>query len=386
MHCMKSVRRQRRLMGLKHVVLLAGAALSLAHGCAFAQTAYTASVLGDLSSEGGSNAYGINNAGVVVGDSVSGGIDLPVTWSGANPSALSLSALGTAYSGANAAAQGINNTGLVVGSSTDPNTKNPVPVAWVNGNPMLLSTLGLSLGSSTDGANAVNDAGVIVGAVTDNHQVQQAVEWGAPGAVATVLPSLGGDSQANAINNAGMVVGSSNGQAVYWQGGIVTALTPPSPPFASTATGINSSGVIVGMQVDNSGRGYATEWSGGTVTVLPTIAGDAAAAAINDQGVVVGSNIYFDHVHHLAAHAVIWDNGTEIDLNQFFSSAQLADGWFAEAALAINNDGLIVAQGYTSHGSAIFEFAPVPEPSTVLLLMAGAPGLLVGHLRRRRSA
>ena len=37
-------------------------------------------------------------------------------------------------------------------------------------------------------------------------------------------------------------------------------------------------------------------------------------------------------------------------------------------------------------GATIFEFAPVPEPSTVLLLMAGAPGLLVGHLRRRRSA
>ena len=59
-------------------------------------------------------------------------------------------------------------------------------------------------------------------------------------------------------------------------------------------------------------------------------------------------------------------------------------GWSLRVATAIDDAGDIVGQGKNPSGaSRAFLLTPVPEPSTIALLLGGAGGLLAYAWRRR---
>ncbi len=100
-------------------------------------------------------AYGINDAGQVVGESdglySSAYRSKAVIWNNGNPTAL-----GTP-DGQSSAARGINNAGQVVGTSSAPATCCGYATVWNGITPTYLSSVGWSHG------NAINNAGQVAG-------------------------------------------------------------------------------------------------------------------------------------------------------------------------------------------------------------------------------
>ena len=147
-------------------------------------------------------AYGINDKGVIVGDS--GGYPA-MEFAGSTATGTILN-FPNGYSNA---ANGINNSGVVVGDAYSVSADNYVAVEWKNGSPIVLP--GLGNGQST--AYGINDAGTVVGKSNWNGGViSTAAEW-SKGNVITLEGYGGKTSQANAINNAGLAVGFSTNPA-----------------------------------------------------------------------------------------------------------------------------------------------------------------------------
>ena len=159
-------------------------------------------------------------------------------------------------------AYGINNAGQVVGYSfTSDNSTHAT--LWNGGAPIDLGTLP---GGTSSFAHAINNGGQIVG-YTAGGGNPTATLWngGAPA-------NLGSTSSvANAINNAGQIVGQNNigggGNAALWNGGAVIGL----PPGHGTANGINNAGQVVGSSGASCCTGpQPTLWNGTTAVVLPS--------------------------------------------------------------------------------------------------------------------
>ncbi len=170
------------------------------------------------------------------------------------------------------------------------------------------------LGGGFSQANAINASGQMAGNSYDTENLGQGALWSRDGKLAYhgSLPGTGDLCFAFAIDAAGQLAGSSNATAsgnlrailVPAGGAMATlgSLTAPSAPaanqgdylagyLASEARGINKSGAVVGYSyVGSENRAFIWTAAGGMVA-LPAVAGVpySAAAAINDQGVVVGA-------------------------------------------------------------------------------------------------
>jgi uncharacterized membrane protein len=306
----------------------------------FAQTAmFSVKELANIPGATEAYAYGINNAGNVVGvvcGSTCAGAR-PVIWTNGTPTLLGDVAGSTATF-----ATSINNAGQAVGYAGGVGA-----VIWNNGTPTVLPANAYA----TQGvAYSVNDAGQVVGvaAVTP-------IEWnGVSPTTLGVLPGLTTSARAYGINNSGLIVGilccSSGNQtvrAVVWHGTVPTLLPRlVAGTGSSEAFAVNDSGLVVGEAGPNYWQvELAAAWAGDTVTSLGTLNTVSSALAVNNRGVIVGQS---DTDSAGDYHAVIWSRvGAPIqDLNKLISATAAAEVVLS-GAFAINDHCTIVAQGYT---------------------------------------
>jgi probable HAF family extracellular repeat protein len=316
-------------------------------------TGFASATTYTLTDLGPGAAFGINDAGQVVGV---GGTTATI-WNGTTPTPLGILP-GQAGSVANA----INNAGQVVGLSYNSGGTQQA-VIWNGTIPTALGTLPGGTGSY---ATAINRNGLVAG-VTQTAVVNTtiATKWNGttPTALGTLVATCNGGgcvNEAHGINDAGQVVGISQIQtAVIWNGTIPTALTLAGST-SGIAFGINNNSQAVGLSRNSSGIGTAVMWDGTAATALGTLSYmlNAFANSINSAGVVVGYNTAPTQPGSLG---VIWNGTTPISLSTLLDAS--GAGWTILEATAINNVGQIVGIG--SH-NGVGQNAVLLTPSSTL--------------------
>lgn len=309
---------------------------------------------------GPGGAYGINEAGQVVGFSATTG--RAFLWDDGAMS--SLETLGDEWS----AAYAINQASQVVGTSP---TGAGIPHAFLRED-VVMADLGI-LGGPVSGAHGINDAGEVVG----YSDFAIAFIWDEANGM-RAIGTLSDDnplSVANAINNSGQVVGYSATEsgpvhAFVWDetNGIQDIGTLPGYD-SSGAYGINDSGDVVGVvgshpfvwDPDSGMQDLGTLWPGNLTT----------AVAVNDAGQVVGSSVGAGGGP--SEHAFLWANGVLTDLDDLLAPGSpwtLTEGW------DINDVGQIVGQGTINGETHGLLLTPIPEPRTLVLTALTAFALL----------
>ena len=366
---------------MKKFALMIAMLLLCLSSIAHPATKYSIVDLGDLGG-GTSQAFGINNAGQVVGRSLTSlGETRAFVWD-RQTGMQDLGVLG-GYGGE---AYGINDKGQVVGRAfTDGNT---VPhqgwitaFQWSTANGM--TDLGALYPNGGSWAFSVNASGLVAGiSDLDDHRIRAAV-WDGFGTIQDIGTLGGDDSEGFAINDAGQVVGradlaNGSSKAFVWD---AESGMRPTGPEGSTAYDINNIGCVVGA-FGLAGEIHAFRWTeGGEIEDLGGPNGQfgvwGEATDINDSGLVVGwskfSDVYF--------RALLWDgDGQMSDLNDLLDES--GTGWTLASAEAINNLGQITGTGLYDGQTRAFILNPIPEPSSLLALGAGILGL-VGIIRKK---
>ncbi|MCH7703449.1 MAG: hypothetical protein IID37_17370 [Planctomycetes bacterium] len=134
--------------------------------------------------------------------------------------------------------------------------------------------------------------------------------------------------EARDVNDDGVVVGIVDGiRSFIWQDGVLTEIFNGLGGEGVTVWAINNHGLIVGLAHDGPAMSY--DMNTGVMRAL----GDGTAKAVNDRGVAVGDKT----IDFSSEHAILYENGEEIDLHEFFPP------YFVNTdAEAINNYGWIV--------------------------------------------
>jgi probable HAF family extracellular repeat protein len=375
-------------------------------------TSGTITDLGSLGGSGYSMANAINDAGQIVGVSLTSNGDHAFLYSGGVMT--DLGTFGVASGDppplvGNSSATGINNAGQVVG-----NTEITEPRLNVYGPAFLYSGGTGSLISSLSSAAAINSSGQIAGSVNFEMTVpfsNEPVGFGQAYVFSNgLLTALGGNNQgcttdgyvtpcnsaATAINDAGQVVGdveipgtglSGVNQAVLYSGDTVTDLIQPGSSISSSdATAINDNGQIVGY-FDGPAGNTPFLYSAGVVTNLGMLPGFVCspgcgtyAMGINMSGEVVG---YAENGLTYQQAAFLYSNGVMIKLNSLLPAGS---GWTLKAATAINDSGQIVGYGINPEGQTdafLLNTSSSPEPASLALFGVAAALLLIRHYRLR---
>lgn len=317
-------------------------------GPAHSAPLYSILDLGVIAGHDASVAYGINNAGQVVGESyraaAGGGTGHAFLWSGGT-----MTDLGT-LGGRSSVATAINDTGMVVGYSD--RADGSTGAFLFSGGAMI--DLG-TLGGPNSQAWGINSAGVIVGTS------QRADSSFAAFRYESAMLDLQITGVARGINDSGQIVGyrtsSPRHAFLYDSGGIVTDLGTLGGPV-SAAFAINRSGAIVGQSLtsDSSASDQGFVFVTGTMSGIP---GSVAAWDINDAGNVVGSP------------AFLLSAGVATALSDLLASGS---GWSLVTAGGINDFWQIVGSGNIGVFRHAFLMSPgvaVSEPTLLLLVSIG---------------
>jgi probable HAF family extracellular repeat protein len=259
-------------------------------------------------------------------------------------------------------ANGINDAGVIVGESSD---GKGVLRAFVYEDGAM-TDLGAPE-SFFSRARAINSQGQIVGEWGPSNGQQPAHAFLYENGAFSDLPPLGGAdrSQANGINSHGQIVGFSStaggapepppGRAVMWENGAPIDLGTFNG-FSTAAWAINDSGQIVGAYspvVDGTvtTRAFTYDLGAGVFHELPTPEGASSfALGINSAGDVVGYVNVGD-----ALRAALWRGGVLFDLNNLIPAGS---EWVLNQAWDINDAGQIVGSGHSPAGLRGFVLTP----------------------------
>ncbi len=343
----------------------------------------------------GTQAYGLNENGQVVGRSYNAntGLNEAVVWNNGVVMSLGFEGL----------ARGVNNAGTVVGETGYGLLQVPLGTAfkWDATNGYVdLGNLGTGAGPYYSGAYDINESGVITGfSYTDTipassgQPVHGTHGFRYENGTMTDLGEVAADgySRGHSINDAGEIVGRaslgefdlSSKHLAYWDSGnTLTSIPGTGSSVYSTGQDINNLGQIVGNGIDSSGDWLGMVWddAGNFQHWLDPLGGDQSRAwAINDAGIIVG---YGSDAGGVLRAAVSFDGGaTSQDLNLL---ALDLTGWqHLSEALDINEDGTIVGYGVLDDGSfGAFVATVVPVPAAVWLF-GSALAALLGFRRRQ---
>ncbi len=289
---------------------------------------------------------------------------------------------------------GINNRGIVVGESD-----NNIPKAFRSQNGVM-TDLG-TLGGTSAVAHDINDAGDIVGAASNGLASRPFLyRGGVMHDLGTLSGSLDSSGRGWAINERGDVVGVSRyddvnfrSHATLWRRGVPGSAEDlgalGDPTNFSQAYGINNALQIVGESVYGRTPGgsslyQAFLWDNGVMVGLDSLGfRHSRANDINDSGLIVGHVSGFYGFPTIDGLAVAWYNGSATDLNKLIPANS---GWTLRTAEAVNRWGDIVGFGTFQGQTRAYMLQAVPEPGvTALLIGALVPGtLLLVACRRRR--
>lgn len=315
-------------------------------GVASAADHYTIVELGALRQDGSSVGRQMDSTGTrVVGSSgwIHGNDTRAFLWS----TSTGMLGLGTLQGGDYSEAFGVNDAGTVVGDS---NTRDTMR-AFVWNAPEGMRELSPLPGDIASRAYAINKSGQIVGYSSGKHGVR-AVIWSAKLEVQSLGTLPGGNySEAYGINNAGQVVGmstSSSGpgqHAFLWSSrdGMVDLGMPPGV-HSCKAVRINNAGQVVGScsTIGAGSRPFIWSEEDGMQSVGSLGGKGAQALGINDSAQVVGAS-----ATSLGARALVWTRAGGLqDINSLIPATHdvlLVQG------LDINNRGQILAVGSIHH-------------------------------------
>ena len=215
----------------------------------------------------------------------------------------------------------------------------------------------------------------------------------------TSLPTLGGNnSAANDVNNRGQIVGEAetsikdpscpppfvlDSRGVIWKpNGKIVTLAPLSGDTFSNAFAMNQSGAAVGWSGPCLVTAHALLWQNGSTINLGSLGGsyNNAADYINNRGQIVG---YSDLPGDTATHAFLWQSGTMSDLGTL-------SGDNLSVAYAINDRGQVVGascnasscRGFIWQNGTMTDLNLLVPPSSKLYVVYGndinSSGKIVG--------
>lgn len=271
---------------------------------------------------------------------------------------------------ANCQAWGVNNNGDVVGESV---TADGATHAFIyHSNNGQLEDLGNVLGDAYSIAYGINDAGQVVGQHGD-YYFGNAFVWSSANGVTDLGPGY-----ASSINASGVIAGQVRTieddrfhmRPAIWQNGNPTLLPYlGGDELNHYAADINDSGTVVGASMGPDAVMHAVIWRNGALTDLGTLQTGAYAVAtsINNQGQVVGG---------CGIGAFLWQNGQMTNLTQ--SVPHTSDA-FPASAVSINNSGQIACQSFTMGSTWVGQVltpgnTPPPPTDVKLASFTANPG------------
>jgi probable HAF family extracellular repeat protein len=315
--------------------------LTTASSLCAAQTSYTITDLGALSSNGYSVARAVNATAEVTGAVGSNNSNTSEVFLYSSGTMTNLGTLG----GPSGVGNGINSSGQVAGYSQ--NSSQTYRAFLASGGKM--TDIG-DLGGGSAVAYAINDVGQVVGsAVTSDGSNHPFLYSGGKMIDLGTLGSPKGTdwwNSAQSVNNSGVVTGTSydaqgNFFGFVWSNGKMVKMGTLGGPW-SQAYAINNKNQITGLAYTKNGSAHAFIANCATCPLrdLGTISGSTSTVwgfAINDSGVVVGQSTFGGTYH-----AFVYSSGKMKDLNKIIPTGS---GWVLIEANGINSAGQIVGLG-----------------------------------------
>lgn len=243
----------------------------------------------------------------------------------------------------------------------------------------------------------INNSGQIAGTYETQNGYQYAFYW-SPSSGTVLLGTLGGSmSLSTAIDSAGQIVGQSldnsgNLAAFMWSSG--SGISKIGDSASETATAINDSGEI-GYEEDPPPYGSEDGAVGGTSSLsLLNFGGlGSTICAINDNGWIVG--------YTASGQGFLWTSSGIVDFGTSFipedinDSGEVLGSYQGQPAVWTESGGFqfldlgsytnVIATHINDNGQIVGDATAVPEPSALILCLAGVLLIAAGWRRRIRA-